>query len=1131
MTLAPPQTRPFLSTSRVPQPWVSAVLVVHDGAQWLQTCLDAVAAQSRPPDRLIVVDTGSWDESLAIVVAHANVRKAVGDVRILRAPRETTFGAAVARAAAETWNSESTDPAYSSGDSTGSSGDSRGSTVSTVDGVGDRSGPQPRSADWLWLLHDDSAAAPLTLARLLDAARRSPSVGIAGPKLVQWSSPDRLLEVGQQVTRSGRRAAGPAPGELDQGQYDDRTDVLGVSTSGMLIRRDVFALLKGFGPGFALFADDLDLCWRAQLAGHRVVVVPAATMRDAAASVSGLRAGGPSVAVAQRLDRRQTRLVALSRCSILLAPLMALWIAVSALGSAVALVLLKRPRRALLELSDVAAVALPSRSVASRWRARGVRRVGRGGLAGLFVSGAAALRATLDALYDAVAVEGRTVRSTEQLETGPVAEEAQSLTVTSPTWPRRIARHPGFLVVMVTAALAAAAWRTQLTHGGMSPGGAGLSGGELFPLQSDARQLWHTWLDAWQGSGLGGGSEVAPYVAVLAGITWLVEHLPLLHLGESGSASGTGSAAGVTLAWLLLAAAPLSAWAAYLASRVTGAGRWARAWAALAWGTLGTLSAAAGSGRLGAVVAHIVLPLVVAGLACAARRRSTAPVTFGAALALAVLCAFDPPLATPALAAAALLILLGRGTARLRGLLLLLVPAALTGPWLLQYVHEPALLLTGPGLLSWGSPANPAWQSALLHVSGAPMVPGSMICRCVAAPIVLAGVAGLVRGGRSAVALWALAAAALVGLALALGAGHLGLATVPAGTPGVVAGATVAPWAGTGIDLAAGALIGAALLGSGGLLAQIRGTSAGRGARWRVTAAAPLLVLAVAGPVAAGALMVWQPVRALTATPALLPIAAEQVAAPVGGRVLDVSSAETAGGTAGSSGPGLVLDYALTGMEPGDLARDLPVAPALPDPTVAGAARALLSPVGSVPSGEGSASAQLADLGVGFISVRAPSQALAGQLDATQGLVRLSTTDGVTLWRVLPRTGTPQATPVPSSRARLESSSGALIGSVAVTGAHAALSARLGPGPRGRRLVLAEGPGWSTVARVSFDGAVLHAVPGRTPPTYALPATAGTLSVRVPPRHPSWDRVQLVLLALTVFLAVPLGNRRSRRPW
>ena len=65
----------------------------------------------------------------------------------------------------------------------------------------------------------------------------------------------------------------------------------------MLVRRDVFDALGGFDPAFAPHADDVDLCWRAHLAGHRVVVVPQARVRGAlpprAASARGRRPPAP----------------------------------------------------------------------------------------------------------------------------------------------------------------------------------------------------------------------------------------------------------------------------------------------------------------------------------------------------------------------------------------------------------------------------------------------------------------------------------------------------------------------------------------------------------------------------------------------------------------------------------------------------------------------------------------------------------------------------------------------------------------------------------------------------------------------------------------------------------------------
>jgi len=141
----------------------------------------------------------------------------------------------------------------------------------------------------------------------------------------------------------------------------------------------------------------------------------------------------------------------------------------------------------------------------------------------------------------------------------------------------------------------------------------------------------------------------------------------------------------------------------------------------LAWASLGTLTTAQASGRLGAVVAHILLPLVAAGIVCATRRSTHASVTFGTALAMAVLGAFNPALAVLAAFAALVLIVVGHGATRLHALVLLLVPAGLLGPWILRLVADPLLLLGGPGLARWHDETSAPWQLALLHPGG----PGS----------------------------------------------------------------------------------------------------------------------------------------------------------------------------------------------------------------------------------------------------------------------------------------------------------------------------------------------------------------------------------------------------------------------
>lgn len=1064
MTVAPPRPTTSRSTHPLPRPGdtVCAVLVVHDGEQWLVESLDALALQTRPPERLVVIDTGSLDNSPSIIARHAGIRAAVPDLTVIHAERATPFGAAVHQA---------------------------------VESLA--AGDDDCSTQWLWLLHDDSAPAPFTLARLLETCRRSPSVALAGPKLTLWDDQRRLRAVGIQQTRTGRRIGGPALGEPDQGQHDHLSDVLGIGSAGMLVRRDVFAELGGFDPAFAGPGADLDLSWRAHLAGHRVIVVPKATVREAAASRTGQRAGAPAPAAVERLARRRGRLVALTRCSLLALPFVAAWIALGALGSALALLLVKRPRRAWAELGDLGALLDARRGWGARWRFRGKKTVRHRDLRGLFVSPRTAVRGTLDAIQDAVTPEDRAnarPSTSGALESGPVAAESEELTALPLSWPQRAVRHPGLITVLLTVVLALLTWRSLLATSALTGSGLGLSGGELSDLDTDAAGLWHAWADGWHGSGLGNAVEAAPLLPVLAGLTWVVGHLPWVQAGASP--------AGTTVGWILVAAMPLSAWTAYLGGRVATRARWPRAGAALAWACLPTLTTALAGGRLGAVVAHILLPLVVAGFATVLRGRGSATVTFGTALAVAVVGAFDPPLLVLCTAVSVLVMVLGRRWTWLRGVVLAVLPLALLGPWLLRVLQEPLLLLAGPGLVQWGAPSAAPWELALLHPGG----PGSYPV-LLSAPIVAVGLLGLLRRGSAGRALNRLGLLALVGLAAGLAAPHVVIARPP-GTSSAAHALT--PWSGTGLDVLAVALLAAALLGLQGL----GSSSWWSAARWRRAVAGPAVALTVLAVLASATWAGWAGVgERLHPSHGTVPaVAADQAAGTLANRVLVLARHDG------------VVDYHLVGKEPGAVARSLPPAPPTADPLLTSAVRAALS--GTTAADANDVRARLTDLGIGFVGLQDANSSLVRQLDGTAGLTRLGSTDDMVLFRVLPPDGKGSQVLAPS-RARVVERGGA-VQELDVTGAHAATAAHLPAGPA-RSLVVAEPAGWVAHARVLVDGHVVPSAVGTDQPTYPLPAGASRLSIQVPPTQPVWRWVQLALLVVTVFLAVPFGTRRSRR--
>src|SRR5512133_4012834 len=167
---------PTPSPTLLPRHAVTAVLVVHDGIRWVHRALDAVTGQTRPPDAVVGVDTASSDGSDDAVAG------VLGSDHLVRAPRDAGFGAAVAAGLATVW-SEGRD--------------------------------HPADTDWVWVLHDDCEPAPDALEKLLEVVDRSPSIGVAGPKVRGWYDRSLLVEEGITACRSGRRETG-----LERGEHD-----------------------------------------------------------------------------------------------------------------------------------------------------------------------------------------------------------------------------------------------------------------------------------------------------------------------------------------------------------------------------------------------------------------------------------------------------------------------------------------------------------------------------------------------------------------------------------------------------------------------------------------------------------------------------------------------------------------------------------------------------------------------------------------------------------------------------------------------------------------------------------------------------------------------------------------------
>ncbi len=898
--------------------------------------LTVLGGQTRHPDAVVGVDAGSTDASARILT------ESLGADRVVAwSPTQPEaaggFGAAVEAGLA--------------------SGVLRSDADEAFDG---------ETTEWIWLLHDDSAPEASCLEHLLEAADAHPRAAILGPKALGWHDRRLLIEMGFSITGSGRRVTGLERREHDQGQHDDRSEVHAVGSAGMLVRRDVWDALGGFNPHVPLYRDDLDLCWRAWRAGHEVRVVAEAVVHHREASYHGRREGSMLPALGHRLDRRSALLILLAQAPGWRLPFTALRLALGSLLRSLAYLLGKDLRRAGDEIIAMGSLVLhPGRVAASRRQVAATSIMSsREAVHDLRPGAWSQARGALEA-FGGILAAGRSGAATSvgAIESGPISDDADIFEDPADGFLRRSLGRPAVIISLVLLIAAAIAGRSLWWGDGV------LFGGALLPSPDGARELWAAYTDTWHDVGPGSTMAAAPLTALLAA-------LATLALGKGGLMVGL----------ILFLGVPLAGLGAWWALRGVVSGRGPRLWAAFAYALLPAMTGALATGRLGAVIAIVLLPWVARLVVRALQvdgpgvpgplAPPTGRTAWGAALLIAVTVACAPIVWVWILIATIVALgFAGRtgGLSRAMGVraaVIVVVPLLLLLPWSLRFLTQPVLLLTDLGV---PVDIDPATAPSLLLLN--PQGPGTPPT-WVMAGLVLAAFVAVLRPStrRPVIIAWGVA---LVAFALALVATRLTASTPGAPDP-------ITAWAGLAAALMGGALILAAALASDGL----RASMAEAVFTWRQPLAGVCTVLAALTPVVA---LAWwlpgsgDPVR--RGDPVVIPpfVVAEAIG-PEAPRTLILRPAGAA-----------TVDYALVNGT-GPTLGDAEVAPPAQD-----WARLDRLVAGLVSGRGGDDVAGLAAYAVRYVileEAQTEGRGLARSLDSVPGLRRVAGQRGEVLWRV-----------------------------------------------------------------------------------------------------------------------------------
>jgi GT2 family glycosyltransferase len=213
------------------------VIVNHNGARYLEACLQALEAQELEGGfEVVVVDNASSDGSLDWL------RRQGPRLKLVEAGRNLGFAA------------------------------------------GNNLGFRSAGGRHLVMLNSDTRVRPGWLRALVAAV--APGVGAVTSKLVFADRPNVIQNAGLLLLSDGS-GGDRGSGEEDRGQYGSREDVFGFCGAAALLTREALEDVGGFDERFFMYYEDLDLSWRLRLRGFRVVYEPEAVVEHVHAAASG----------------------------------------------------------------------------------------------------------------------------------------------------------------------------------------------------------------------------------------------------------------------------------------------------------------------------------------------------------------------------------------------------------------------------------------------------------------------------------------------------------------------------------------------------------------------------------------------------------------------------------------------------------------------------------------------------------------------------------------------------------------------------------------------------------------------------------------------------------------------------
>jgi len=210
-------------------PLFSVVVINWNGKHFLETCLSALRNQRFRDFETILVDNGSGDGSVDFV------GQRFPEVRVVALKQNVGFAS------------------------------------------GNIAGYEAASGEWIVLLNNDTEVDAGWLEALYQATQTYPTAGTLACKMLFFDERSKIDSCGFDLTGTGT-TIDLGRGEANGSAWSEGRNVFGACGGAVAYRSSMLKAIGFFDPDYFMTFEDLDLSFRAQLAGYECVFVPGAVV-------------------------------------------------------------------------------------------------------------------------------------------------------------------------------------------------------------------------------------------------------------------------------------------------------------------------------------------------------------------------------------------------------------------------------------------------------------------------------------------------------------------------------------------------------------------------------------------------------------------------------------------------------------------------------------------------------------------------------------------------------------------------------------------------------------------------------------------------------------------------------------